>query len=526
MKSIYKIFTFFVLIVSILFISSCTDEMDIEVEDPQKFGSEAFFSNETSYKQFLAKLYGGLALSGVQGPAGNSDISGIDEGFGQYLRAYWVLNQVTTDEAIIGWGDGNLPSLNIHNWSSNNEFIHAMFARCIYQVSVVNEFLRQTTDEKLNSRNVSIGTRNEIRSFRAEARFLRALSYWHGMDMFANIPFVTENDPVGFQFPQQKDRNFIYNYIVSELNAIDADLKASGTNEYGRIDKVAAKMLLAKVHLNANVYINQNKDVEAAQALSTVLSSTYSINTSVSYPSSFMADNDVNGAQSEIIFPIRYDGTRTQTFGGTQFLVHASVGGNMNPSDFGITGGWWGLRARPEFFNKFNGDTRGMFFTNGQTLSIGQIGSFTNGYAVSKWKNIKVNGQPGSNLQFVDTDFPMFRLADAYLMYAELVLKGQGTTSQAVTYINILRQRAGVSNISSGDLSLDFVLDERARELYWEGHRRQDLIRFGKYTGSTYNWQWKGNVQNGAGIDAKYKIFPIPSVSMNANPNLKQNDGY
>ncbi len=148
---------------------------------------------------------------------------------------------------------------------------------------------------------------------------------------------------------------------------------------------------------------------------------------------------------------------------------------------------------------------------------------------IQKYKNIKSTGGQGSDASgtFVDIDFPLFRLGDAYLMYAELAARGQGSTSQAATYVNTLRTRAGASaSIVAGDITLDFVLDERARELYWEGHRRQDLIRFGKFTGSAYNWQWKGGVQAGTSIDAKYNVFPIPSQAIGSNPTLQQNSGY
>ena len=527
MKNIKYLKSLFFIFIGSFAFYSCTNELDTNELDEDVFSSEQFYQDENSYKQFLSKLYLGLAASGQGGPNGAPDINGIDGGFGQYLRAYWVLNEVPTDEAVIGWADGNLPSLNTHTWGSNNEFIYAMFSRGMYQVSLCNEFLRQTTDEKLSSRNVSATTRAQIVNFRAEARFLRAFSYWHLMDMFGNIPFTTENDPVGYLLPPQKDRAFMFNFITSELNAIQGDLKDSQANEYGRIDKIAAKMLLAKVYLNAQVYIGQAKYTEAAQELNTVLASSYSL-TPNSYAKIFMADNDINGAQNEIIFPIRYSGTSTQTYGGTTFIIHAAIGGNMNGSDYGVNGGWWGLRTRPEFYNKFSGDARGMFHTSGQQLNINSIGNFTDGYAVGKFKNVKSTGGAGSDAQgnFADTDFPVFRLADAYLMYAELAVRGVGSLSQATTYVNALRTRAGVATVNQSALTLDFILDERGRELYWEGHRRQDLIRFGKFTGGSYIWQWKGNVQTGASIDDKFKVFPIPATAIGSNPTLQQNTGY
>jgi hypothetical protein len=111
-------------------------------------------------------------------------------------------------------------------------------------------------------------------------------------------------------------------------------------------------------------------------------------------------------------------------------------------------------------------------------------------------------------------------------MYAELAARGQGSASQAATYVNTLRTRAGASAVTAANITLDFVLDERARELYWEGHRRQDLIRFGKFTGGSYNWAWKGNGVNGVAIPAHFKLFPLPTESVAANPNLTQNTGY
>ncbi|MEJ2547062.1 MAG: RagB/SusD family nutrient uptake outer membrane protein, partial [Gemmatimonadota bacterium] len=195
----------------------------------------------------------------------------------------------------------------------------------------------------------------------------------------------------------------------------------------------------------------------------------------------FRADNGISG---EIVFAVPQDGEKTRTWGGTTFLVHAGVGGDMNEADWGIDGGWWGLRTTPEFVNLFPGgaettDGRVDFWTgtcNGQphSLEVNSITDFCNGYPVPKYTNLNSAGAQGSNPTFPDTDFPMFRLADAYLMYAEVVARGGGgSVAQAVQYVNALRERAyggAGQNITAEDLTLDFILDERARELYWEGH--------------------------------------------------------
>ena len=99
----------------------------------------------------------------------------------------------------------------------------------------------------------------------------------------------------------------------------------------------------------------------------------------------------------------------------------------------------------------------------------------------------------------------------------------------AVNYINMLRQRAygnNSGNITQADLTLPFLLDERGRELYWEGHRRTDLVRFGQFTNGSYVWQWKGNTMDGTQTASYRNLFPIPSQDVNANPNLVQNPGY
>jgi len=254
------------------------------------------------------------------------------------------------------------------------------------------------------------------------------------------------------------------------------------------------------------------------------------------FRTNFGADND---GSPEIIFAVPTDGTRTQTWGGMTFLIHAQVGGSpeeMPPGNWGIDGGWWGIRVTPEFVSLFPGaenspDGRQDFsWQDGHTLEMTSITDWYAGWTNPKFTNLTSLGLQGSHPTFPDTDYPMFRLADAYLMYAELALRGGGGNAvQAVAYINELRERAygdASGNIALGDLTLDFVLDERGRELYWEGHRRTDLVRYGLFTGGDMLWSWKGNAQGGQATPATRDIYPIPSSELTANPNLVQNEGY
>ncbi|HNG90143.1 MAG TPA: RagB/SusD family nutrient uptake outer membrane protein, partial [Saprospiraceae bacterium] len=218
------------LVALMLAAGACTD---LDVQPTDRVTPEVLFKDESAYRAFIARVYAGLAVTGQDGPAGNADISSLDEGFSNYLRQYWQLQELTTDEAIIGWGDEGLPDLHNHTWSPANQFVRAMYYRIFFQVSMANEFLRETTDDKLNARSVSASVRNDIKLYRAEARFLRALSYWHGMDLIGNIPFYTEESPFGSEAPKQSTRDAVFRFIEGELAAIENDMPAPGTADLG-----------------------------------------------------------------------------------------------------------------------------------------------------------------------------------------------------------------------------------------------------------------------------------------------------
>jgi hypothetical protein len=205
----------------------------------------------------------------------------------------------------------------------------------------------------------------------------------------------------------------------------------------------------------------------------------------------------------------------------------------MNINDFGTGDAWSGHRATKAWYGLYGDletspdDRAKLFWTEGHSYEMTNYKTWSDGYPAVKFRNNSFNG-PTTVTNFSSTDFPLYRLADAYLMYAELTLRGAagGSSSQAVEYVNAVRTRSNAGVITSGELTLDFLIDERARELNFEGHRRSDLIRFGKFTGSAYIWPWKGNDVDGASIPDTYKLFPIPLTAMQSNPNLKQNPGF
>ena len=625
MKNIFKNL---ILALGLLIFSSCHDDLNQSPIDPDSFTEENVFATVNDAKGALAKLYASLALTGQNGPAGNPDIVDIDEGFSQFSRMLFNLNEITTDHAVVGWGDPGLPDLHGMYWSSSNDFTEAMYYRLAQAVSFSNSFIK----------NASELSGEEVNTFIAEARFLRAYAYYNLLDLYGNVPLTTE---ISTELPTQSNRTELFNFIESELLEIESILLTS--NEYGRVDNIAAHALLSRLYLNAEVWTGQNRYSDCITYSQNVINSGYSLNQNdangngTAYDELFMADNDVNGAQNEFIFTLNFDGMQSQTYGGTTFLVHAAIGGTMNPNNFGVNGGWGGLRTTKNLVNQFavdldnlnsllgsqsdwglvgnatpngwngpdvemyqtgpqefsiyaelangelkfrfnedwgnnygdNGgdgtiesgganiavsagtyfivldlgsgtysispfssDKRGMFYSDGQNLEIESIPPFEDGYAVTKWTNIDSNGNQGSDSSgnFVDTDIPLIRLAEIYLNYAEATIRGGGgDLNTAVTLVNQIRERGfggSSGQISSGELTLDFIIDERSRELYWEGLRRTDLIRFDRFTTSSYLWPFKGNEPTGVGVDEYRNLFPLPANVISVNSNLTQNEGY
>lgn len=518
--------------------SSCAKKLDLYPQND--LTPEKTYSTAAGYKSVLAKIYGTLASSGNQGAAGAPDISGgLDEGSQiAFIRMFFNCEELPTDEAVVAWNDQTIKDFHNLKWNANDPFLKGIYARPVYNVTLINEYLRESTDEKLASRGITGTEAADIKKSVAEVRFLRAFNYWVMMDLFGSSTFITEADPIGATLPQQKNRAELFTYIESELKAIEPDLAPVKTIEYGRVDQGAAWALLARIYLNAQVYTGTPKYTEAITYSKKVIDGGYSLYPG--YNRVFMADNDK--AKDEFIYAINCDGLKTTGYGNTTFFVHCASGDDHN--DYGVAGGWNGYRATSALVHLFddptgNTDKRALFTTSkygtdAAQLALTDISDFNTGPHVKKYINIRSDGLPVSDINqtFSDVDFPVFRLSEMYLIYAEAVLRGGtgGDITTAVSYINKIRERAygttSKGQITASDLNLQFILDERGRELYWEGHRRTDLIRYGLLTTSTYLWPWKGGVASGTGADSKYNLFAVPASNLVANTNLTQNPGY
>jgi hypothetical protein len=537
---------FISILLPVLMLSSCIKDLDVKPKDPNSILSGNLSDDPAYLKQVLGKIYQSFMFSGESGTTG-PDIVASDNSFFTTVRSLWNLQEITTDEAICAWGDVGIADLNTQTWSPENPFLTALYQRLGLTITYANEFIR-FTDDMIDA---------DVVRYNAEARFLRALAYtWH-MDLFGNPPFTTEEDEVGNFFPEQLDADFdiarrkMFDYIVGELHGIEDKLGEPGTN-YPQADQAAAWMLLARLYLNAEVYTGTEKwDSCIIYCNKVITSGEYSLATD--YRQNFCADNNYP-ANPEMIFAFEQDGTYAQGWVGTTFIIESSSDATyIRAEDYhGLTSNtnWNGNRSRKDFLDImvdtlaiYGGaiDVNDTIFDDcpdnrvflRQKLSINIPNASSNGdYGIGVYKFTAKNHDgtlPANfNAAYACTDFPVFRLSEAYLMRAEANFRSSNI-GDAVDDINFVRQRAYGDNsgdIDAGDLTEEFLLGELAREFYYEAHRRTDLVRFGQFTDGTYHWQWKGGIFNGVATNSYRNVFPIPGTEVSANPNITQNPGY
>ena len=521
MKKINYIIASFAVLAG-LSMTSCVKDLEVTPIDPNLATADKALTTPEDFDAFMAQLYTGFVTSGSYGPNGDNNIQKVDGGYSQYLRALYYLQETTTDESICCWDDKTVQTLHYFTFTTSDEFIYSCYVRIFYQIAMCNEFIRQ--GEKTN---LAVA---KMPQYIAEAKALRAYCWLNAIDLFGNVPFSDETASVGSTAPQRIDRAGLFEYIEKQCKELleGQDLpEATGDSKYYRANKDFVRCVLAKLYLNAEVFIGTPKYNECA----TVLNDIKNYKLHDNYAELFLADNNET-CQDEIIFAFTYDGNETQSYGGTNFIIFASTDaeGEMDVTQLGISSGWGGLRVTPEFYDSFDTkDQRAMFFTGGsQQKDITFNNNFKYGYPAMKFRNIRSDGKPAKNLGFVDTDFPLFRYADVLLMKAECALKGSTVIGidEGLEELNKVRVRAGLKGLSKDEFTEVNIVRERGNEFYQELWRRQDLVRFNMFTGDKYIWQWKGGVHDGMSIDKHFNLFPIPTADLMANSNLVQNEGY
>lgn len=505
------------LLITLVMFTACTD--DLNRFPTNGITNEVQYETVEGYKQSLVTIYSTLSLN-------------------DFLRNYWNMQELTTDEAVSTWDDDGILSYHIFNWTADNVSIERVYSSALYNVTLCNNFIIESSDESLASRGFTGADLETIGQFKAEARFLRAYFYWILMDLYGNPPFATEESLLAGVAPQQIMRPELFKFIVDELTEIEPILANVGANEYGRAVKAANWALLSRLYLNAEVYIKSPKYTEALTYSKKVIEAGYTLVSDYNWL--MLGDNHLNA--DEFIFTANYSNEFSVTWGGTNYIALGAAG--VTEEVNGMSSSWGSLRMTQQIPALFpthdqSVDKRGQFWTNGQNLEIEDLGTSIDGYSSYKYRNLDRDGnaikQNNTYNNICDIDFPIFRTAEIYLNYAEAVLRGGtgGDAATALGYINKIRGRAygsnpesNLGNISSAELTLDFILDERAREMYWEGIRRTDLIRYNKLTSNEYVWAWKGGVKSGKGVDEKYNLFPLPTTDVLANKNLDQNPDY
>ncbi|MBR1666945.1 MAG: RagB/SusD family nutrient uptake outer membrane protein [Bacteroidaceae bacterium] len=507
--------------------TSCTGDLDVNPINPQQtlvLDEDALFN----------KLYASFSLTGQTGGAGNGDIPAEifnNEGMSGFYRMAWSLNEFTTDEAGWVWSDAGVPELLHNQFAASNTFSFAMYYRLYFTITLCNSYINQ------------VGDAQKV----AEARLIRALNYMYVMDLYGAGPMSTA---ISADLAPYYTRKELFEFCETELKDIINDLADEGTNTYGRVDKAAAYLLLARLYLNAEVYTGTARWDDAMTYAEKVIKSPYyhlnkeSKNGYSAYQMLFLADNNQNGAQYEAVFPVLLDGQETRSYDAMNFLVFSNYGASENeavPSGTNIS---WGkcARVKGKLVEKFfgstpapdtdnlaemvaaAGDDRALFFSKGYSQYV-TTEAADEGFSCVKFRNVRSDGQSAKSIEFVDTDLPLLRVAEAYLTYAEASIRKNGLNSTANGYINELRARANATQESS--YTLDDVFDEWAREFWFEGRRRIDLVRFGRFGGqSEYLWEFMNNIPTGGSFSSNFNVFGIPSTDLETNTNLKQNAGY
>lgn len=496
-------------------LTSCVGDLDVNPTDPN---TKLELSTADEWKGYFGSLY--LSLLSSNG------VSVSDGGAGTFTRSHWNLQELGADCAIMSdnWADPAYYALKTNTVLNDNEWVYAAYSREFFTARQATEFINVADKAK------DLLGADEVEAMKAEARVLRGLAYYYMIDLFGRGPWVNDS-PVGAT-PPTYDRKQLFDATVADLKAVIAEgnLKSNTEQAYGRVSKQAAEMLLAKLYLNAKVYTGTAMYAECAEVLKSLVAA-FPAGLAPEYKYLFCASNDKYVGNGEILWAVPQKNGEYVTWGGTTYLTAAAYFPSMGAAELLKLGcsaaPWAGLRMRGELSKAFEpGDKRALFYAgtyNIDVKNLNGIGATSDGYICTKYtyttEDDYTNEAGVVNYeQMCETDYPLFRLSDAYLMLAECELNGVPCDGQS--YMDKVRSRAGLSPVA---LTAESLLHERQVELFWEGHRRSDLVRFGKYTGDSYNWSWKGGVYEGAKLAPSRAVYAIPYQYV---ATIGQNEGY
>lgn len=549
-------------------LSSCVNDLDLKPNDPNLVDT----SDPDFKANSLAICYSGIACSGISGPGSTYvNIDGLDAGTSAYLRLLFSLNEFCTDEMIWIWPDAGVSDITACSWASNNTLIQGMYYRLLGHIAICNQFLANTKDEH----------DAETTEMRAEARVLRAYSYYNMLDLFGQSSFITEEAQIGEE-PKQISRVELFNWLENELKDIVDNKIISENPLYGRVGLDGAEALLARLYLNGEVFSGTPRWADCQTRCENIINrhkggGFEGSGLANNYLYLFARDNDAympggsNKAENEILFGIAFDADMTQSYGGPSFIISGTVSNThyIPRQNYGTSAEWSCIRGRLQLAEKFYGissDVRDDLWVKGSlpggTNADGskydaedyqdEFQGFTGdwktvgGNAIMKFTGRTRGNGPGGwdwtqnadgtfncnfpATTFATTDQPVIRLADVYMMYAESYVNGNvGSRQKALDYMNLVRRRAGAPNLGYSDLNRQGIMDERAREFYLESTRRSDLVRNKMFAGpQQIVWQFKGSIDNkdGARISEHMNLYPIPYAVLATQPEFKQNPGY
>lgn len=512
MESMKKILT--ILAGTALLVTSCTD---LDVMPNSRLTEETVYKDKRELMNGLANVYSNTAYW-----------SEIVYKFGG-----------TTDEMIFpargaDW-KGDLQDMYVHNFKPSNGEINARYNEISVSIATSNSLIKDIMDGPF-------ANDADSKQMIAECRFIRAFGYFLMVDYFGNVPLYNEIEYDVNNPPVQANRNDLFNFVESELKALETDLPAK--NVYGRVDRFAAKTLLAKLYLNAEVYIGSPKWGEVVTITNDIMTnSNYVLENN--YKNVFAWDNYNS---KELIFPLVCDSKNTKA----QNISYLFSITDLTAKYGSKASGWNGAATLPTFYKAYEvEDVRRQAFLagpqvdasgspimaeadDGKTKQLTYYVDFISAQVGEKadpvfnadhWDGARgvkylMDGIGGPMVRgALNNDMPILRYADVLLMRAEALFRLNSSNPEALALVNQVRTRNGNNPIAPlVSLTESELLAERGREFAWEGWRRNDLIRFNKFTKA---WDYKQ-----ADASEHVKLFPIPEIQIQSNYNMKQNPGY